>query len=64
MLKKAPMIKELPAGNLTWRLDENKIPYETSNDCVVCEEIIGQQRALKAIQTGLNRKDQSRGKKS
>jgi len=54
MLKKAPMIKELPAGNLTWRLDENKIPYETSNDCVVCEEIIGQQRALKAIQTGLN----------
>lgn len=54
MLKKAQTFKELKAENLTWQLDESKIPYETSNDCAVCEDIISQERALKAIQTGLN----------
>lgn len=54
MLKKIQEFKELKADELTWRLDESQIPFETSNDCSICEEIIGQERALKAIQTGLN----------
>jgi len=53
-MKKAKGIKEIPAENLVWRLNPEQIPFDSSADCQPCEEIIGQERALKAIQTGLD----------
>lgn len=52
-MKAASNFKELLTDQLRWRLDPDKIPYETSNECKICEGIIGQERAIKAIQTGL-----------
>ncbi len=53
-MKKETNIKELQPEKLAWRLDPEKIPFESSDDCEACEGIIGQERALKAIQTGLD----------
>jgi ATP-dependent Lon protease len=50
---------ELKAGQLKWSCPPDAIPCDTSEEVKPCEEIIGQERALKAIQTGLN--IQSRG---
>jgi len=58
-MRKADHFKEMPPEKLTWKLDIEKIPYDTSDKCKVCEGIIGQEEALKAIQTGLDIK--SRG---
>jgi lon-related putative ATP-dependent protease len=44
---------ELTPDMLAWRLDPKKIPFDSSDDCEACEGIIGQERALKAIRTGL-----------
>jgi lon-related putative ATP-dependent protease len=59
MMKKAENFKELPANLLRWSCELEKIPVSTSDECEPCEGIIGQARALKAIQTGLDIK--SRG---
>ncbi|MBU4494429.1 MAG: AAA family ATPase, partial [Acidobacteria bacterium] len=53
-MKKANNFFELAPDQLTWTLDPEKIPFETSNQCGACEGIIGQDRALRAIQTGLD----------
>ncbi len=53
-MKKATDFKELTPEELAWKLDPEKIPFESSDDCEACEGIIGQERALKAIQTGLD----------
>ena len=53
-MKKASHFEELDWEKLTWTLDPEKIDFETSDGCDPCEEIIGQNRALKAIQTGLD----------
>jgi len=53
-MKKATGFKELSPDRLSWTLDPKKIPFESSDECEVCEGIIGQERALKAIQTGLD----------
>jgi ATP-dependent Lon protease len=53
-MKKATRFEELSCEELTWSLDPGKIDFETSNGCDPCEEIIGQDRALKAIKTGLD----------
>jgi ATP-dependent Lon protease len=45
---------ELTADLLRWRLAPEAIPFATTDDCKPCDEIIGQERALKAIQTGLD----------
>jgi ATP-dependent Lon protease len=45
---------ELPAEKLRWRLEPEAVPFATTDDCEPCAEIIGQERALKAIQTGLD----------
>ncbi|HEB36889.1 hypothetical protein LCGC14_0613760 [marine sediment metagenome] len=52
-MKKATNSKELPANLLKWSCDLKKIPFRTTDECKPCEGIIGQERALKAIQTGL-----------
>ncbi len=53
-MKTATNFKELPADLLRWTCDPEKIPVSTSEECKPCYEIIGQKRALKAIQTGLD----------
>ncbi|MGD8535392.1 MAG: ATP-binding protein [Candidatus Aminicenantes bacterium] len=53
-MKTATNFKELPADLLRWTCDPGKIPVSTSDECKPCDEIIGQKRALKAIQTGLD----------
>ena len=53
-MKKATQFVELTPDKLTWKLDPGQIPVKTSEECKACEEIIGQERALKAIKTGLD----------
>ncbi len=53
-MKKAQEFEELSPEQLAWRLDPKEIPFDSSDDCEACEGIIGQERALKAIQTGLD----------
>ncbi|MDW7761444.1 MAG: AAA family ATPase [Acidobacteriota bacterium] len=45
---------ELTADELRWVCTPDIIPFETSDEATPCEEIIGQERALKAIRTGLD----------
>ena len=52
-MKEANPPKELAPSQLAWKLDPTDIPYETSDDCSACTGIIGQENALKAVQTGL-----------
>ena len=53
-MKTATNFKELPADLLRWTCDPVKIHVSSSDECKPCDEIIGQKRALKAIQTGLD----------
>ncbi len=46
--------EELPPEKLRWRLIPEQIPFATTDDCKPCEDIIGQERALRAIKTGLD----------
>lgn len=50
---------ELKPEDLKWTCPLEEIPVETTDECRGCEDIIGQERALKAIKTGLEIK--SRG---
>lgn len=52
-MKKVTNFEELPPHKLKWTIDPKKIPYESSDECQPCETIIGQDRAIKAVQTGL-----------
>jgi ATP-dependent Lon protease len=45
---------ELTSDKLRWRCAPEALPFETTASCLPCVEIIGQERALKAIQTGLD----------
>jgi lon-related putative ATP-dependent protease len=47
----------VPPSELRPRCDPASLPFETSADCPACEEIIGQDRALRALQTGLDIKN-------
>jgi len=53
-MKKTTRFSELTPDMLAWRLDPEKIPFDSSDDCEACEGIIGQDRALRAMQTGLD----------
>jgi lon-related putative ATP-dependent protease len=53
-VKKITTFKELPPEKLAWRLKPDKIPFASSEDCQSCEGIIGQDRAIRSIQTGLH----------
>jgi ATP-dependent Lon protease len=46
--------KELSPAELRWTCTDELVPFKTTDDCPYCDEIIGQERALKAIQTGLD----------
>jgi lon-related putative ATP-dependent protease len=45
---------ELPPEKLCWTCCPDTIPVASTNEARACEEIIGQERALRAIQTGLD----------
>jgi lon-related putative ATP-dependent protease len=45
---------EVPPEKLRWRCDIEAIPYVSSETCPACDDIIGQERALRALQTGLD----------
>ena len=49
-----PKFTEVPPENLRWRCDVASIPYVSSENCPACDDIIGQERALKSLQTGLD----------
>ena len=46
--------KELSPAELRWTCTDEIVPFMTTDECPTCDEIIGQERALKAIQTGLD----------
>jgi lon-related putative ATP-dependent protease len=50
---------ELGPDQIRWSCPPDAVPFATSEEVKACDEIIGQERALKAIQTGLDIK--SRG---
>jgi lon-related putative ATP-dependent protease len=52
--KTSPVV---PPSQLRPRCDPASLPFETSADCPACDEIIGQSRALRALQTGLDIKN-------
>jgi ATP-dependent Lon protease len=45
---------ELPPDKLRWTCCPDLVPVGSSDEARACEEIIGQERALRAIQTGLD----------
>ncbi len=45
---------ELSPDQLRWNCCPDLVPVESSEEASACQEIIGQERALKAIQTGLD----------
>lgn len=53
-MKYKTAVEELRPEQLRWSCSLDLIPFETTNECRPCEDIIGQERALKAIQTGLD----------
>lgn len=53
-MKTSANFEELPIEKLRWRCDPEKIPFTTTDESEACSEIIGQERALKAIKTGLD----------
>ena len=48
--------KELPAGRLRWHCSPKSIGVKTTNDVRPSKEIIGQDRALRALRLGLEMK--------
>jgi lon-related putative ATP-dependent protease len=53
-MKNRTVIEELPPEKLRWSLEPEALPFASTDDCEPFAEIIGQERALKAIQTGLD----------
>lgn len=53
-MKAKTHFEELAPDRLRWKMDPGTIPFASTDECKPCEEIIGQERALKAIKTGLD----------
>lgn len=58
-MKPASHFSELKPEQLYWRCPPEVIAYDTTASCPACEDIIGQDRALESLRTGLEIK--SRG---
>ncbi|MGZ7066000.1 MAG: hypothetical protein ACXVI6_06570, partial [Candidatus Aminicenantales bacterium] len=54
MMKTKTSFEELSPDRLRWTCCPEGIPFSSSDEAPACEDIIGQERALKAIQTGLD----------
>ncbi len=48
--------REVPPESLRWRCDTKTLKFETTDEIIACDEIIGQDRALKAVKLGLEMK--------
>jgi ATP-dependent Lon protease len=46
--------EEVPVARLRPRCDPATMPFDSSDECPACDDIIGQSRALRALQTGLD----------
>src|SRR5260221_2825237 len=55
-MAKRPQPKELPADRLRWHCKPSSIRVKTTDDATPTKEIIGQERALRALQLGLEMK--------
>jgi lon-related putative ATP-dependent protease len=53
-MKAKTRFEELPPDRLRWTCCPESIPFSSSDEAPACVDIIGQERALKAIQTGLD----------
>ena len=51
-----PRSQKLSPNQLRWRCDPNTLGIRTTDDVPPCKEIIGQERAIRAIRLGLNLK--------
>ena len=51
--KTAPAHPELPAEKLRWRCNPSRVPYETTAQAEPLEGVVGQDRALRALKTGI-----------
>lgn len=58
-MKPATQFYELKPEDLRWRCPLEAIPFSSTAECEACEDIIGQEKALRSLQTGLEIK--SRG---
>ncbi|HOL46507.1 MAG TPA: ATP-binding protein [Candidatus Saccharicenans sp.] len=58
-MKPTSKFYELKPEELAWSCPEELIPFESTAECLACEDIIGQEKALKSLETGLEIK--SRG---
>lgn len=48
-----PIHPEVPVEQLRWRCDPAALGFQTTDDLTGCDDIIGQERALRAIKLGL-----------
>lgn len=48
--------REVSVESLKWYCDSENLKFETTDDITACDEIIGQDRALKAVKLGLEMK--------
>ncbi|MDO8425968.1 MAG: ATP-binding protein [Deltaproteobacteria bacterium] len=48
-----PKVNPLPAEELSWRCDPRSFPFKTTGEIPSLQEIIGQERAMRAIDFGL-----------
>src|ERR1041385_3551331 len=55
-MAKRPQPKELPADRLRWHCKPSSIRVKTTDDATPTKEIIGQERALRALKLGLEMK--------
>jgi ATP-dependent Lon protease len=53
-MKPKSQFEELSPDRLRWTCCPDAIPFSSSDEAPACENIIGQERALRAIQTGLD----------
>ncbi|HEX9652201.1 MAG TPA: ATP-binding protein [bacterium] len=49
-----PPYPEVPIEKLRWRCDPEALGFKTTDDLTGCDDIIGQERALRAIKLGLD----------
>ena len=53
-MKAIKSFPELSPADLRWTCTNESVPVRSTDECSYCSEILGQDRALKAIQTGLD----------
>ena len=53
MVKKSEF-KEVPVDKLRWRCDPSMFEFQVTSEILPCDDIIGQERAIKAISLGLD----------